>query len=76
MTATTPSPKAPPANQTIDGGAGDDIIRVVTLIGGDEWRGGTGSDTIDWSGVVNEDGATFDLALQLAVSSNGLAMTR
>lgn len=44
----------------IGAGAGDDILRVTTVIGQDSFNGGTGIDLIDWSASAQEDGV-YDL---------------
>ena len=44
----------------IDAKGGDDLVRVTTLIGSDAFRGGFGTDTIDWSGSSQANGV-YDL---------------
>ncbi|WP_417719420.1 calcium-binding protein [Salipiger sp.] len=54
------------------GDAGNDIIRVFSPINADLHDGGTGDDTIDWSGNVYETtGATLVLDLAAGTASTG-----
>ncbi|MBJ6373417.1 S8 family serine peptidase [Sedimentitalea arenosa] len=54
----------------INAGAGNDIVRATSLIGNDTINGGTGIDTIDWSGSA-QAGGRFDLAGNVATASAG-----
>lgn len=49
----------------INAGAGNDIVRATSLIGQDTIAGGTGIDTIDWSGSAQVNGR-FDLSANQA----------
>ncbi|MCB1493370.1 MAG: proprotein convertase P-domain-containing protein, partial [Rhodobiaceae bacterium] len=49
-------------------GRGDDEIDINTTIGSKIYDGGTGTDTVDWSGS-SESGATFDLVAETATDA-------
>ena len=54
----------------IETGSGDDIVRVNTEIGVDTFRGGFGTDTIDWSASA-EVGGIYDFVQGRAFSADG-----
>jgi RTX calcium-binding nonapeptide repeat (4 copies) len=58
-------------SQSVYGDGGNDTIIPTSTISSDQWDGGAGAgDTINWS-LVNETGATFDLALATATAAGG-----
>lgn len=49
------------ANNVINSGSGNDLLRVTSLIGGDSFTGGFGTDTINWSQSAQANGV-YDLS--------------